>query len=274
MNVNTLYKLASILDAQGKYLEADVILDSMIRLAAPDGRGRTQGRSRPRDLNPILTPEQLRARLNPQGPIAPQPIAPTTAPRSVNRGNPFQPRGEGGRFIKAPSSPYNPDPLGNYSIRDTLSNPGAARQPANPQFRRVSTGSTQLYPMGLQDPTLSRPPGYAQPTTPRTQTPRVAPKSIGQMNNEVRMRVFQNPKLNPQLAATLELERSLGRFDPKTGELAESALETLGRAYEKAGPTVVQQGGRGGQVGAKAAQFVAKAKNSPAAGSVVNALEK
>lgn len=268
MNLNSLYKLASLLDTEGKYLEADVVLDSMMRMAAPDGRGRTQGRSRPRDLNPRLTPEQLRARLNPQGPIAPQPIAPqpiapTTAPGSVNRGNPYQPRGEGGRFIKAPSSPYNPDPLGNYSIRDTLSNPGAARQPANPQFRRVSPGPTQLYQMGLQDPSLQR-----------TQAPRVPPKNIGQMNNEVRMRVFQNPKLNPQLAATLELERSLGRFDPKTGELAESALETLGRAYEKAGPTVVQQGGRGGQVGAKAAQFVAKAKNSPAASSVVNALEK
>lgn len=288
MNVSSLYKLASLLDIEGKYLEADVVYDSMIRLAAPDGRGRTQGRPRPRDINPRLTPEQVRAKY-PQTPVTPQVTAPTYNPDEVpaprtpvetpnarpvrkNPGNPFQPRGEGGRFIKAPSSSYNPDPFGNYGIRDTLSytDPGPVKQPANTQFRRVSPGQTQLHPMGLQDPSLPRPPGYAQPT----QTPRVAPKSIGQMNNEVRMRVFQNPKLNPQLAAQLELERSLGRFNPKTGDLAESALETLGRAYEKAGPTVVQQGGRGGQVGAKAAQFVAKAKNSPAAGSVVNALEK
>lgn len=245
MNVNSLYRLASLLDTEGRYLEADVILDSMMRFAK--GAEKYYGNRARRPKVPFKAMPGARPAV---------PVTPVTP---------------------APRSSYNPDPFGNYSIRDTLgyTDPGPVqRQPANTQFRRVSPGQTQLYPMGLQDPSLPRPQGYAQPTTPKTQAPKVAPKNYNQINNEIRMRVFQNPKLNPQLAATLELERSLGRFDPKTGELAESALETLGRAYEKAGPTVVQQGGRGGQIGAKAAQLAAKAKNSPAASSVVNALEK
>jgi hypothetical protein len=99
-------------------------------------------------------------------------------------------------------------------------------------------------------------------------------------SNEVRKRVFQNPKLNPQLAAELELAGP--RFDPRTGELIESSAETMGKAFDKLGPTSpVSRGGKAGQMGnkavqmgQKAAQLAAKAKNSPAAGSIVNALGK
>jgi len=249
----TLFELASILDTEGKYLEADVVLDSMMRLAAPDGRGTTQGRPRPRNLNPRLTPEQVRARLNPNAPVAPatpvSPVAqpaPQPVPARVNRGNPNQTRGERGRFIKAPSSAYDPDPFGNFKIRDTLNyvDPGEVRQP----------------------------------TTPKTQTTvtRTQPVSQGIKNQAVRKYVWNNPQANPRLRALLELEQSAGRFDPKTGELAESAVETLSRAYEKIGPSssAASRGGKGAQIGAKAAQMAARAKNSPAAGTVVNALEK
>ncbi len=271
MNVNSLYRLASLLDTEGKYLEADVVLDSMIRLAAPDGRGTTQGRPRPKDLNPRLTPEQLRARLNPNAPVAPAaPVTPVVqptpepAPSRVNRGNPNQPRGERGRFIKAPSSSYDPDPFGNYSIRDTIGyvDPGDVPKSGT---RPIERGPVKLEPM--------RSP--AQPAGAVGQQRNQVPKTdYNQRNNEIRRRVFENPKLNPQMAAQLELEHSLGRFNPQSGELAESAVETLGRAYEKAGPTVVSKGGKGAQIGAKAAQMAARAKNSPAAGTVVNALEK
>ena len=72
MDYQYLYNLGNLLDFEGKYDESDIVFDSMMRLAAPDGRGRTQGRPRPRDLNPRLTPEQIRARLNPQVPVTPQ----------------------------------------------------------------------------------------------------------------------------------------------------------------------------------------------------------
>jgi len=49
MDLRYLYKLASLLDSQGKYEESDVIFDSMLKIAAPDGRGINQGRARPRD---------------------------------------------------------------------------------------------------------------------------------------------------------------------------------------------------------------------------------
>jgi hypothetical protein len=280
MNVNSLYRLASLLDTEGKYLEADVVLDSMIRLAAgPDGRGINQGRARPRNnRNFRLTPQQIQQRLNPNAPVAPAApqtlVPPDNLPRSDSgdyldkRPNsvpkkplkfkptePLQfyepPAKPVAQVPKPPSSAYNPDPFGNYSIRDTLgyTDPGPVKQPTNTK-------------------------------APRTQTTGTRPYNLGQMNNEVRMRVFQNPKLNPQLAATLELERSLGRFNPKTGELVESAVETLGRAFEKGGPTVVQQGGKAGRGGAaaaaaaKASQFATKAANNPATANIISALTK
>ena len=280
MNVNSLYRLASLLDTEGKYLEADVVLDSMMRLAAgPDGRGINQGRARPRNnRNFRLTPQQIQQRLNPNAPVAPAApqtlVPPDNLPRSDSgdyldkRPNsvpkkplrfkptePLQfyepPAKPVAQVPKPPSSAYNPDPFGNYSIRDTLgyTDPGPVKQPTNTK-------------------------------APRTQTPGTRPYNLGQMNNEVRMRVFQNPKLNPQLAATLELERSLGRFNPKTGELVESAVETLGRAFEKGGPTVVQQGGKAGRGGAaaaaaaKASQFATKAANNPATANIISALTK
>ncbi len=106
------------------------------------------------------------------------------------------------------------------------------------------------------------------------------PISNSPASNEVRKRVFQNPKLNPQLAAELELAGK--RFDPRTGELVESAAETMGKAFDKLGPSSpVSRGGKAGQMGQKAvqmgqkaAELAAKAKNSPAASSIVNALSK
>ena len=221
MNVNSLYRLASSLDTEGKYLEADVVLDSMMRFAK--GAEKYFGNRAKRPKIPFNAMPGAR------------PAVPVTPVAQVP---------------KPPSSAYNPDPFGNYSIRDTLgyTDPGPVKQPTNTQ-------------------------------APRTKTPGTRPYNLGQMNNEVRMRVFQNPKLNPQLAATLELERSLGRFNPKTGELVESAVETLGRAFEKGGPTVVQQGGKAGRGGAaaaaaKASQFATKAANNPATANIISALTK
>lgn len=224
MNVNSLYRLASSLDTEGKYLEADVVLDSMMRFAK--GAERYYGNRAKRPKIPFNAMPGARPAV---------PVTPVTPVAQVP---------------KPPSSAYNPDPFGNYSIRDTLgyTDPGPVKQPTNTQ-------------------------------APRTKTPGTRPYNLGQMNNEVRMRVFQNPKLNPQLAATLELERSLGRFNPKTGELVESAVETLGRAFEKGGPTVVQQGGKAGRGGAaaaaaKASQFATKAANNPATANIISALTK
>ncbi len=85
MDLNYLYKLASLLDSQGKYVESDVVYDSMLRIAAPDGRGRTQGRARPRDSRPRpLTQEQIRARLKPNSPgLVPVQSTPPVAPQAA-----------------------------------------------------------------------------------------------------------------------------------------------------------------------------------------------
>lgn len=106
------------------------------------------------------------------------------------------------------------------------------------------------------------------------QTPGPRPPNQGQLNNALRMEIWNNRSLNPRLYDLLELEHNAGRFNPKTGDLVESAVETLGRAFEKGGPTVVSRGGKAGQMGAKAAEFASRAKSSPAANSVVNALGK
>jgi len=92
MNLTSLYKLAALLDSQGKYEESDYVYDTMLKIAAPDGRGRTQGRLRPRDnRNFRLTPQQIQQRLNPNAPglvpvqstppVAPQ--APSVAPQAA-----------------------------------------------------------------------------------------------------------------------------------------------------------------------------------------------
>lgn len=84
MDINYLYKLASLLDSKGKYLEADAIYDQMTRLAAPDGRGVNQGRARPRDnRNFRLTPQQIQQRLNPNAPgLVPAQSALPAAPQA------------------------------------------------------------------------------------------------------------------------------------------------------------------------------------------------
>jgi hypothetical protein len=84
MDINYLYKLASLLDSKGKYLEADAIYDQMTRLAAPDGRGVNQGRARPRDnRNFRLTPQQIQQRLYPNAPgLVPAQSALPAAPQA------------------------------------------------------------------------------------------------------------------------------------------------------------------------------------------------
>ncbi len=83
MDLRYLYKLASLLDSQGKYVESDVVYDSMLRIAAPDGRGRTQGRPAPRDnRNFRLSPQQVQQRINPNVPgLVPVQSAPPVAPQ-------------------------------------------------------------------------------------------------------------------------------------------------------------------------------------------------
>lgn len=84
MDLRYLYKLASLLDSQGKYVESDVIFDSMLKIAAPDGRGKTQGRRAPRDnRNFRLSPQQVQQRLNPNAPgLVPVQSAPPVAPQA------------------------------------------------------------------------------------------------------------------------------------------------------------------------------------------------
>lgn len=200
MNVNSLYRLANSLDTEGKYLEADVILDSMMRFAK--GAEKYYGNRARRPKVPFNAMPGAR----PAVPVAP--VTPIT-----------------------PVTPVTP-----------------VTQPTNTQ-------------------------------APKTQTPGTRPYNLNQMNNDVRIRVWNNRNLNPRLYDLLELEHSAGRFNPKTGDLVESAVETLGRAFEKGGPTVVQQGGKAGRGGAaaavaKASQFATKAANNPSTAKIVSALAK
>ena len=84
MNLHYLYRLASLLDLEGRYSDSDYIFDDMMRLAAPDGRGINQGRARPRDnRNFRLTPQQIQQRLNPNAPgLVPAQSAPPVAPQA------------------------------------------------------------------------------------------------------------------------------------------------------------------------------------------------
>jgi hypothetical protein len=84
MDLRYLYKLASLLDSQGKYVESDVVYDSMLKIAAPDGRGKTQGRRAPRDnRNFRLSPQQVQQRLNPNAPgLVPVQNTPPVAPQT------------------------------------------------------------------------------------------------------------------------------------------------------------------------------------------------
>jgi hypothetical protein len=84
----TLFEIANMLDTDGKYLEADVVLDSMIRLATGRRTWRGNPNARPRTrFNPMPG-----ARSVPQAPVAPQaPAAPQIRPDGtpVNAVNPI-----------------------------------------------------------------------------------------------------------------------------------------------------------------------------------------
>ena len=192
MNVNSLYRLASILDAEGKYLEADVVLNSMMRFAK--GAEKYYG----------------------------------------NR-------------ARRPTIPFNAMPGARPAV------PVAPVAPVAP----VKSGFTQAEAKWMK---------YFRD-------------------------VWKNPKTDPAFRAALELEQSLGNFDPKTGYLsaqgkqnlinmqqARKMLGNLGGAASSAGnagkAAEVGRGGAAAAAAAKASQFATKAANNPATANIISALTK
>jgi hypothetical protein len=329
MNVNSLYRLASLLDTEGKYLEADVVLDSMIRLAQvrpedaikffdlehgtkidknlfkklqrniakfhpdvnPNNPNATREFQRAQQmLNALREGEGLdvkrsqatrqrheQAKQQTQQSQQRQPAQETQQPRQQTRQQPRQqqPRQLSGDVIdQNPNT--NPSSNQNQQVRQqtqqTRSNANPASS-AGPETGPRPGGNTGRGPTNPGGASPRPQPGASVRNTP----PGVAgarPFNIGQMNNDVRMRVWNNRNLNPRLYDLLELEYSAGRFNPKTGDLVESAVESLGRAFEKGGPTVVSKGGKGAQMVGKAVEFANRAKNAPGAQSIANALGK
>jgi hypothetical protein len=158
---------------------------------------------------------------------------------------------------------------------DKRLNPSTRKLIQNAQSQLIAQKQIVLNKHIVANPKLFNKELVAQAQKFINQSGPVVPSGQSQLSNQIRKKVFQNPSLNPQLAAELELAGV--RFDPETGELAESASKTLSKGYDRLGPAPSSQAARGGKaakIGEKAAQFAAKAKNSPAANSVVNALEK
>jgi hypothetical protein len=190
-----------------------------------------------------------------------------------------QPRGQqpGGQSSSRPSGNNTSGNAGRGTNTGTgagsANNAGGGAKPSG-SGGSTSTGPRPGAPGGNTPPGAAgaRPSGAPGNAAPGAAGAR--PYNLGQMNNDVRMRVWNNRNLNPRLYDLLELEYSAGRFNPKTGDLVESAVESLGRAFEKGGPTVVSKGGKGAQMAGKAAQFAARAKNAPGAQSIANALGK
>jgi hypothetical protein len=329
MNVNTLYRLASLLDTDGKYLEADVVLESMIRLAQvgpedairffdlehgtkidknlfkklqrniaklhPDIHGSDPAyaekyQKAQQMLNALREGEGLdvqrsqstrqrheQAKQQTQQSQQRQPAQEAQQPRQQTRQQPRQqqPRQLSGDVLDQnpntnPSSNQNQQARQQTQQTRSNANPASSAGPETGPRPGGNTGRGPTNPGGASP----RPqPGASVGNTP----PGAAgarPYNLGQMNNDVRMRVWNNRNLNPRLYDLLELEYSAGRFNPKTGDLVESAVESLGRAFEKGGPTVVSKGGKGAQMAEKAAEFAARAKNAPGAQSIANALGK
>lgn len=105
--------------------------------------------------------------------------------------------------------------------------PQGNRGPAPAQFR-------QLYPMGLQDPSLPRPAAPAPAGTPKPVFDPI-PKSFNVNDaNKYRQLVRNNPGLRPDLAARLELLESQGRYNPATGELINDSHALDLAKYERA----------------------------------------
>ena len=326
----TLFEIANMLDTEGKYLEADVVLDSMMRLAQvtdldairifdiehgtkidkaflrklqvqlsrlhPDLHG-----GDPAYLEAYKDNQQLfnalkakegsvverssatrkrheQAKQRKQQRQQAQPTQETQQPKQ-QQPKQQQPKQQQPKQLSGDVVNQNPNtnPNSNQSQQ-------ARQQTQQTQQARTNTEGPRTQQQNTARPTTEPPtnPQNASPRNqaPRTQTPRTKPYNLGQMNNDVRMRVWNNRSLNPRLYDLLELEHSAGRFNPKTGDLVESAVETLGRAFEKGGPTVVQQGGKAGRGGAaaaaaaKASQFATKAANNPATANIISALTK
>lgn len=204
MDYQYLYNLGNLLDFEGKYDESDIVFDSMMRLAAPDGRGRTQGRPRPRDINPRLTREQLRARLNPQAPVTPQVTTPTYNPDEV----------PAPRFRKTNTN-YSPQQNQNLSRTlygldnpQTPSKP-APQQPATPVNTQQQARSPRKF-YNVRDPKTGRFMKVPVPYDP------VLPNNsnILDLNSNVRQQVRTEPLIGPQ--KYLEGFRPLGDQVPDT----------------------------------------------------------
>ena len=328
MNLHYLYRLASSLDTEGKYLEADVVLDSMIRVAQvtaldairifdiehgtkidkaflrklqvqlsrlhPDLHGNdpayVEKFQKNQQLFNALKAEEgevvqrssatrqrhEQAKQQRQQPQQAQPTQETQQPKQQPK---QQPRQQQPRQLSGDVLDKNPNANSNSNQSQQ-----SRQQTQQTQQTRTNTEGPRTQQQNSARPSNEPPtnPQNASPRNqaPRTQTPGTRPYNLGQMNNDVRMRVWNNRSLNPRLYDLLELEHSAGRFNPKTGDLVESAVESLGRAFEKGGPTVVQQGGKAGRGGAaaaaaaKASQFATKAANNPATANIISALTK
>jgi hypothetical protein len=225
MDHQYLYNLATLLDFEGKYDESDIVIDNMMRLAAPDGRGTVQGRPRPRDLSPRLTREQLRARLNPNAPTAPQ--QPTTPVNQTPVNTQQQARSprkfynvrdpKTGRFIKVPI-PYDPVLPNNANILDL--NSSVRQQVKADPFIGPQKYLEGFRPLGEQ----------VSETQPKT-TPRTAPRNVPKLNmdpytlkRKYYWDVWRGAIKNPDLRRALVLEAEMGRFFPETGDFIEGTF--------------------------------------------------
>lgn len=304
MNVNSLYRLASLLDTEGKYLEADVVLNSMMRLAQKTATDAIKYFDIKHDT--IIDKAFLRklrvqiSKLHPDlhfsDPAYEEKSKISNAlfdelkkieGRVVQRSRETRLRHEQENQTRQKAQPQpkpqpKPQPQqqpqqqqpkqlsGDVVNQNPNSNPNS-NQSQNSRQTKTNTEGPRTQQQNTARPSTEPPtnPQNASPRNqaPRTKTPGTRPYNLGQMNNEVRMKVWNNRSLNPRLYDLLELELSAGRFNPKTGDLVESAVETLGRVFEKGGPTVVQQGG-------KASQFATKAANNPATANIISALTK
>ena len=194
----TLFEIATTLDTGGKYLEADVVLDSMIRLAAKRKRWRGNPNARPKPPFNLMPG----ARSAPVTPVAP--VAPVT--------------------------PVAYNPLGNNNS-DILKLNENVRSQANPVKSPKPTGPVKLYPIGLQDPETA-------PTVKRQMDFSKPPSQSAQAMSEKAWatylkRVFNNPNYNPLLKEALEKELASGNFNPNTGKLTPEGKASIDQFVKK-----------------------------------------
>ena len=196
----TLFEIASTLDTAGKYLEADVVLGSMIRLARDrfNGQQTYYGNTR----KPVPFRQMPGARSVPVPPAAP--VAPVTPVA------------------------YNPVGFDNSDILKLNEN---VRSQANPVKSPKPTGPVKLYPLGLQDPETA-------PTVKRQMDFSKPPSQSAQAMSEKAWatylkRIFNNPSHNPALNEALAKEFASGNFDPETGKLTAEGKASIDQFVKK-----------------------------------------